>query len=77
MMNEDFDFYTAHQDEIVNGHLNEYVVIQNARVAGYYKDQMDAFDAMKSHELGTFMVKQCKPKGTDIITFHNSRLQFA
>jgi hypothetical protein len=67
----------THQDDIVNGHLNEYVVIQNAQVVGYYRDQMNAFDALKSHKLGTFMVKQCKPKGTDIITFHNSRLQFA
>jgi hypothetical protein len=38
----DFEYYTAHQPGIVDGHLGEFVVIKDARVLGYYKEEMDA-----------------------------------
>jgi hypothetical protein len=77
MMKDDFKYYTDHQDEIVNGHINEFVVIKDCRILGYYKEEMDAFDAMKDHKLGTFMVKKCRPKGTDIVTYYNNQVRFA
>jgi hypothetical protein len=77
MIKDDFDYYTAHQDKIVDGHIDEFVVIKDARVAGYYKHEDDAFEAMKSHDLGTFLIKQCRPRGTDIITYYNNQVSFA
>ena len=32
MLTTDFDYYTAHQAEIVEKHLGEYVIIKDARV---------------------------------------------
>jgi hypothetical protein len=77
MLNDDFEYYTAHQDEIVSGHLDEFVVIKDCRVLGYYRQEMAAFDAMKGHELGTFMVKKCRPRGADIVTYFNNQVRFA
>jgi len=32
MIQQDFEYYTANQDNIVDGHLDEYVIIMNSRV---------------------------------------------
>ncbi|MDR2797933.1 MAG: hypothetical protein LBB80_06285 [Treponema sp.] len=77
MLAVDFEYYTAHQAEIVNGHLGEFIVIKDARVLGYYKDEMTAFTSMKTEVPGTFMVKKCKPQGKDIETYYGSQVVFA
>ena len=77
MLTTDFDYYTAHQAEIVEKHLGEYVIIKDARVVGYYKEEMAAFSSMKEEIPGTFMVKKCKPKGEDIETYYNHAVVFA
>jgi hypothetical protein len=77
MLSTDFEYYTAHQSEIVDGHLGEFVVIKDARVLGYYKDEMAAFASMKAEVPGTFMVKKCKPQGEDIETYYGSQVVFA
>jgi hypothetical protein len=61
----------------VNGHIEEFVVIKNSLVLGYYTREADAFEAMKTHELGTFIVKKCQLRGTDMITYYNNRVSFA
>jgi hypothetical protein len=75
MIQEDFEFYTANQEEIIKEHLGEFVVIKDSTVLGYFEEETKAFDYMKENELGTFMVKKCMEPGTDIITFH--RVAFA
>jgi hypothetical protein len=77
MLSVDFEYYTAHQPEIVDGHIGEFVVIKNALVLGYYKDEMAAFTSMKAEVPGTFMVKKCKPQGEDIETYYGSQVVFA
>ena len=77
MIKDDFKYYIANQDEIIKDHINDYVVIKNAAVIGYFKEEMDAFRAMKDHELGTYIVKKCQNPGTDTITYYNNRVSFA
>jgi hypothetical protein len=77
MLAADFEYYTAHQSEIVDGHLGDFVVIKDAQVLGYYKEEMEAFASMRSEVPGTFMVKKCKPKGEDIETYIGSHVVFA
>jgi hypothetical protein len=77
MIRDDFEYYTAHQDEIVNGHIDEFVVIKDSHVLGYYTYEAEAFEAMKTHELGTFIVKKCRQRGTDVVTYYNNRVSFA
>jgi hypothetical protein len=76
-MKDNFDFYEKNQEDIVKGHLNEFVVINDASIVGYFKTEKEAFEAMKDYELGTFLVKKCLEKGTDIITYHTQRVRFA
>jgi hypothetical protein len=77
MLKDDFEYYTTHQNEIVGDHLDEFVVIKDFQVKGYYKDEIDAFESMKSNELGTFMVKKCQIPGTDIVNYFNNSVRFA
>jgi hypothetical protein len=77
VIKDDFDYYTGHQDEIVAGHIDEFVVIKNSQVLGYYTREADAFESMKAHELGTFIVKKCQLRGTDMVTYYNNRVSFA
>ena len=77
MINDDFLYYKTNQGKIVQGHLNEFVVIKNQQVCGYFKTEEDAFDSMITEELGTFMVKRCQKPGTDVIEYFNNAVVFA
>ena len=77
MIQDDFEYYIAHQEEIVKDHLGEYVVIKDSMVLGYFKEQENAFESMMGNELGTFIVKECKAPGTDITRYYNNRVAFA
>jgi hypothetical protein len=71
MIDDEFTFYVGHQKEIVEGHLDEFVVVKNEKVVGYYQTEEDAFDAMIGEKLGTFMVKRRQLPGTDVINYFN------
>jgi hypothetical protein len=77
MLKDDFEYYTANQEDIIKDHLGEYVVIKNSAIVGYFREEAKAFEAMIGNELGTFIVKKCQPPGKDIVTFYNSRVAFA
>jgi len=77
MIQDDFEYYTSHQDEIVKDHMGEFVVIKDAVVKGYFNDEAAAFEAMKENELGTFIVKKCQSFGTDVIAYYSNRVAFA
>jgi hypothetical protein len=76
MIADEFTFYSTHQKEIVEGHLEEFVVIKDQKVLGYYEAEEDAFDSMLSEKLGTFMVKKCQLPGTDVINYYNNAVVF-
>jgi len=77
MIKDDFEYYTANQEEIVKDHMGEFVVIKDSTVIGYHKEESKAFESMKEFELGTFIVKKCQALGTDIVTYYNNRVAFA
>ena len=77
MLKDDFEYYTANQEEIVKDHLGEFVVIKDSAIIGYFKEEAQAFEHMKGNELGTFIVKKCQQPGTDVVTFYNNRVAFA
>jgi non-ribosomal peptide synthetase component E (peptide arylation enzyme) len=79
MVRDEFEFYDANQVEIVTGHLDEFVVIKDRTVRGYYKTEKEAFHSMSvpGEKLGTFMVKRCQKPGTDVIGYYNDTVVFA
>ncbi|MDR1787280.1 MAG: hypothetical protein LBR16_02355 [Treponema sp.] len=56
--------FEAYHDQIVKGHLGEYVVIKGLEVMGYYKGPFDGIGDMvkRGHEFGTFATYPCTEK---------------
>jgi hypothetical protein len=76
-LRREFDYYLAHQDELVRKYNGKYVVIKGNDVLGAYDDQLKAIsETQKRYELGTFLVQKVEP-GSDAYTqiFH-SRVAF-
>lgn len=67
-LEKEFNYYIAHQDELVKAHRGKYVVIKNQDVIGVYDTDLEAIqETSKTHELGTFLVQRCEP-GTESYT---------
>lgn len=73
----EFDYYLAHQDELVGEYEGKYIVIQDGQVLGAYDSELRAIsETQKAHPLGTFLVQKVS-RGTAAYTqtFH-SRVAF-
>lgn len=77
-LKKEFEYYLAHQDELVAIYSGKFVVIKDQKVIGSYPDQISAInDAKKLHALGTFLVQKVEPgKSAYTQTFH-SRVAFS
>jgi hypothetical protein len=60
-LEREFDFFVAHQKELVAKHKGKFVVIKGDEVIGVYASALEAVrETSKSHEIGTFLVQGCK-----------------
>ena len=78
LINE-FDWYLAHQDELVKQYNGKVLAIKGQQVIGVHDAVADAvFATSDEHELGTFIVQRCSP-GTDDYTavYHTGRVRVA
>ena len=58
-LKKEFDFYRAHQAEMVAKYDGKVVVIKDGEVLGVFENDLAAVtEAKKSHELGTFLVQR-------------------
>ena len=74
----EFEFFLAHQDELVAKYQGKYVVIKAAKVLGAYDDQLEALRATeKEHELGTFLIQLCEPGPECYTATYHSRVIYA
>ena len=72
-LQNEFQFYLDHQDEMVEKYDGKYIVIKDTEVLGAYDEEIAAvIETQKSHKLGTFLVQPVS-KGTDAYTqtFHS------
>jgi len=61
-LKREFDYYLAHQDELVKQYNGKFVVIKNLQVIGVHDDELTAVsETAKQHELGTFLVQKVEP----------------
>jgi len=61
-LQEEFDYYLAHQDELVRLYNGRFVVLKGHEVLGAYDERLEAIsETAKHHELGTFMVHLVSP----------------
>lgn len=61
-LNEAFDYYLAHQDELVKKYNGKVIVIKDDEVIGVYDDSITAVEeTQKEYEVGTFLVQPVSP----------------
>ena len=76
-LKKEFEYYLAHQDEMVARYDGKYIVIKDRQVLGSYDDQLTAItETQKSHELGTFLVQKVSPGAEDYTQTFHSRVVF-
>lgn len=73
MLETEFQYYIDNQAELVSRYNGRFIVIVGKEVVGDYPSQSEAYNAaIEKHELGTFLIQECKA-GTDSYTntFHS------
>ena len=77
-LQNEFEFYLAHQDELVERYDGKCIVIKNSMVVGEYDDELTAVtETQKSHELGTFLVQRVSAGDTGYSQTFHSRAVFS
>ena len=72
-LEKEFKYFIDHQNELVQQYGGKFVVIKNQQVIGIYDSEAEAFiETKKQHELGTFLIQECKA-GAEVYTqtFHS------
>ena len=72
-LEKDFQYFIDHQNELVRQYAGRFIVIKNQKVIGVYDSEIQAFtETQKQHQLGTFIIQECK-RGSEIYTqnFHS------
>jgi len=74
MLDKEFDWYLAHQNELVEQYNGKHIVIKDGIVVGFYDSTLEAYlESKKKYKLGTFLIQLCTPGEKDYtVTFHHN-----
>jgi hypothetical protein len=76
MLEQEFNYYLSHQEELVKKHQDKYLVIVGDEVKAVYDTESEAyFESLKKFKLGTFLIQFCQVgesaySHTPFIVFH-------
>lgn len=77
VLEKDFEYYLAHQDELVKQYKGKVVVIKDQQLIGVYNSEIEAIEqTSKKYELGTFLVQKCEPGSESYTQTYHSRVAF-
>lgn len=78
MLEKEFNYYLAHQDELVKKYKGKHLVIIGEQVVGVYDNEQDAyFSSLKKFEAGTFLIQHCESGPESYSQTYHSRVAFA
>jgi len=72
MIDKEFDWYLAHQEELVKQYNGKYLLIKDTKIIGSFDSTVKAsIEGKKNFERGTYLIQLCTP-GEDAYTttFH-------
>lgn len=76
-LEKEFNYYLAHQNELVKLYNGKFIVIKNCQVIGIYDSEYEAItETTKQNELGTFLVQKCEPGTDNYMQMYHSRVAF-
>ena len=60
MLHNEFEYYLAHQEELISQYEGRYIVLKDNKVLGDYSSRIEAYkETKKHHALGTFIIQLC------------------
>lgn len=72
---KEFEYYLAHQADLLREHQGKFVVIKDQKVIGVYDDELTAISRTKmNHKLGTFLVQKVEPGDSAYTQTYHSRV---
>lgn len=77
-LNQQLEYYLAHQNELVEQYNGLCLVIKGLRVIGVYKNEIEAVvETEKEHEPGSFLVQRVSPGDEAYTATFHSRVVFS
>jgi hypothetical protein len=77
MLDQEFQYFKDHQDELVAKYNGKFVAIAGTDVLGAFDTELDAYLEMKKeHEVGTFLIQHCVPGTMSYTQTFHSRVVF-
>lgn len=77
-LQREFEYYLAHQPEMVEKYDGKFIVIKDCKVLGVYDNELTAItESQKEHKLGTFLVQKVTPGDSAYSQTFHSRAVFA
>jgi len=72
-LEQEFQYYLDHQEEMLRQYNGKYIVIRDRTVIGSYDSELEAVQkTAETYELGTFLVQKCEPgKGSYTQSYHS------
>jgi hypothetical protein len=78
MLENEFKYYLANQDELVKKYNGKFIVIVGSQVVGAYDSNVQAYTASSSkYQAGTFLIQKCTPGIQDYTQTFYSRVSFS
>ena len=73
MLDREFYYYRANQEELLKHYNGRFVVVVGDKVIGDYGSYLEAYvNTKKQHEPGTFLIQECTPGNKAYtVTCHN------
>jgi len=76
-LEKEFDYYIAHQEELVKTYKDKCIVLKSEKVIGVYDSIEEAVnETSKTEELGTFLVQRVEPGEDNYTQVFHSRIAF-
>ncbi len=72
MLDKEYKYYQAHQQEFLKKYKGKVLVIRGEEVVGIYETEGAAYEeSVPKYKLGTFLIQKCVPQDEIIQTFHS------
>ncbi|MCX7005348.1 MAG: hypothetical protein NTV22_19045 [bacterium] len=75
---QEFEYYLAHQSELVAKYNGKVLAIKDQKVIGVYDSELQAIqETRKTCDMGSFLVQKCAPGNQEYTATYHSRVAFA
>jgi len=77
MADKNYAYFKEHLEDLIEQYSGKQVVIKDESIIGVYDTFKEAYDeAIKTEELGSFIIQQCVTEDEEMITFVSGNVSF-